>query len=338
MDMADASYGGYALCREMLESPQIVRRFQPDAGARFADAIRGKRALLLTGEGSSRVFPAKQTIYRALCSGNRLPIFSEGATQALEYDLSGAAVFGASNSGKTKEVVRLFTKLRQAQHDAVFAVVAEPDTPVIELSNQGHVLTCGKEAAVAATKSVIEQALFFASVEAALGDVPLLGLDELSDQMQQVLELRIDAGIVQKLARAPTIYFAGRNNGVAEELRLKTNEIARKKADYLEGTYAVHGIEEVMLRDEVVVLVDPFAAEEAKLRECLVDGVGMHAVALAPRQTSFPTVRIPDGGTYRGFVELCAGWNLLVETGLATGIDLDHPARARKVGNEFEGR
>jgi len=34
------------------------------------------------------------------------------------------------------------------------------------------------------------------------------------------------------------------NNGVAEELALKTNEITRKKSAFLEGTFAVHGIEE----------------------------------------------------------------------------------------------
>jgi glucosamine--fructose-6-phosphate aminotransferase (isomerizing) len=34
-------------------------------------------------------------------------------------------------------------------------------------------------------------------------------------------------------------------------------------------------------------------------------------------------------------VYLAAGWNLLVEIGLALQIDLDKPTRARKVGNEL---
>jgi glucosamine--fructose-6-phosphate aminotransferase (isomerizing) len=37
------------------------------------------------------------------------------------------------------------------------------------------------------------------------------------------------------------------------------------------------------------------------------------------------------------FVYLAAGWNVLVEVGIRLGIDLDHPVRARKVGNEFVG-
>jgi len=36
-------------------------------------------------------------------------------------------------------------------------------------------------------------------------------------------------------------------------------------------------------------------------------------------------------------VELAAGWNILVETGIALGINLDKAERARKVGNEFIG-
>ena len=63
---------------------------------------------------------------------------------------------------------------------------------------------------------------------------------------REVLEAELDPALVEKIARAPVIYFAGRNNGVAEELTLKTNEITHKKSDFLEGTYAVHGIEEIM--------------------------------------------------------------------------------------------
>ena len=61
----------------------------------------------------------------------------------------------------------------------------------------------------------------------------------------------------------------------------------------------------------------------------------MPVIAIASRETSFPTIRIPDGGQYKDYVELAAGWNLLVEIGIALGIDLDKPVRARKVGNEY---
>jgi glucosamine--fructose-6-phosphate aminotransferase (isomerizing) len=124
---------------------------------------------------------------------------------------------------------------------------------------------------------------------------------------------------------------------VAEELTLKTNEITRRKADFLEGTYAVHGIEEVMDAGELVVVVEPFESEEEKFRQCLIEGVGLEVCAISTRKTTFPTVLIPEAGDYRSYVEIAAGWNLLVEIGIALGIDLDKPERARKVGNIYQG-
>jgi glucosamine--fructose-6-phosphate aminotransferase (isomerizing) len=60
-------------------------------------------------------------------------------------------------------------------------------------------------------------------------------------------------------------------------------------------------------------------------------------LAVAARPTSFPTIQIPDAGQLAGYVQMAAGWNILVEAGLRLGIDVDKPERARKVGNEFAG-
>ena len=69
----------------------------------------------------------------------------------------------------------------------------------------------------------------------------------------------------------------------------------------------------------------------------LVEGVGLTVVAISPVDTAFTTIRVPDAGEMNPYVFLAAGWNLLVEVGLALEIDLDKPERARKVGNEFVG-
>lgn len=337
MNMTDKKYSSFALCREMLQTGNVFKNFSADAGTDFVQGIKSKKALFLTGEGSSRIFPAKRAIYASMQAGGNPVILTEGATQALEYDLADFAVFGASNSGKTKEVVRLFKKLNEQKHDAVFGLVANSGTPVEALTKKTHVLGCGKEDAVAATKSVVEQALFYDSLLAALAGNSLSGLAEAGALIDTVLTQSIPADIISKITGAGTIYFAGRNNGVAEELTLKTNEITRKKSDFLEGTYAVHGIEEIMNPQDVVIVIDPFPAEEDKFGECLVKGVGMTVIAIATRKTNFPTIVIPDAGRYQNYIELAAGWNLLVETGLAQGIDLDKPVRARKVGNEFVG-
>jgi len=90
-----------------------------------------------------------------------------------------------------------------------------------------------------------------------------------------------------------------------------------------------------MDKNEVLIWIDPFEPEQAKFEECLVKGVGMHVIAVSRVKTIFPTIIIPDGGEYSEYIQLAAGWNILVETGISLGIDLDHPTRARKVGNEY---
>ncbi len=338
MNLKDSRYKDFCLVREMMETPGIIGRFDFGAADQTAEESIAAGKLLLTGEGSSRIFPAKNMISEALRMGAPLQIATDGARQAHEYDLGDFAVFGASNSGKTKEVISLFTQLSQNGHLRRFALTANRDTPLEALSSRCHLLICGKENAVAATKSVVEQALFYRSILRPLEKDPGLlvrNQPAAAEAALATLEAELDAEIVGAIAAAPVVYFAGRNNGVAEELTLKTNEITRKKSDFLEGTYAVHGVEEVMRGGEVVIVIEPFADEIAKFKEVLVDGVGLTVIAVSAGPTPFPTIRIPTVPGYETVLQLLAGWNILVHVGVAIGINLDKAERARKIGNEF---
>lgn len=340
MNLVDPRFKDFALVREMLETPAIIGRMDWERSRPAAEAIRQAGRLFLTGEGSSRIFPAKNLLYEALRRGAPFAAFTDGARQAQEYDLARTVVFGASNSGKTKEVIALFTRLADSDHPWRFGLTANAGSPLEALATRSFLLNCGKEEAVAATKSVVEQALFYRSLLLAWEqDSPLVRHQaQAAEAAREVLEAELDGSIIQAIAEAPVVYFAGRNNGVAEELTLKTNEITHKKSDYLEGTYAVHGIEEVMRPDEVVVVVEPFAAEEEKFQEVLVRGVGMKVFAIAARETTFPTLRIPNVPGFEAVVQLLAGWNVLVHVGVRLGLDLDKAERARKIGNEFVGQ
>ncbi len=338
MNLEQKKYARFALVREMMEVIGLVQEFDPARSAGVAEAIRKAGRLLLTGEGSSRIFPAKNAIHKSLTLGLDLAVVTEGSCQAAGYDLSRFAVFCASNSGKTREVILLAQKLAAEGNPNRFALCAHPGTPLEQVCTRTFVLRCGPEKAVAATKSVVEQALFYNSLLWHLGPGLQAGWQrELASAMQTALTMPIDPAVIAAAVKAPTIYFAGYNDGVAEELTLKTNEITRKKSDYLEGTYAVHGIEEVMDPADVLFVIDPIASEYAKFQEALVKGVGLTVIAISAQETPFPTIRIPEAGALNPYLFLTAGWNLLVETGLALGIDLDKPQRARKVGNEFTG-
>ena len=338
MKLDDDRYARFALVQEMMDTVQVIRKFDPSQTRQVAKSIGSVGRLLLTGEGSSRIFPAKNAIRKAMAWGLDLNIMTDGSRQSAQYDLSKFAVFCASNSGRTKEVVLLSRRLKKEGHRHSYGLNANKNTLLEEACNQTFVLQCGEEKAVAATKSVVEQALFYESILWHLGSKDMSPVcSKLADAVQVALTLPIDGKIIQAAAKAPTIYFAGFNDGVAEELTLKTNEITRKKSDFLEGTYAVHGIEEVMEKEDVVFVMDPIEEEMEKFDEVLVKGVGLKVIAIANGETPFTTIRVPDAGEMNPYIFLSVGWNLLVEIGLALGIDLDKPERARKVGNEFIG-
>jgi len=336
MNLIETRYSNYALIREMMDTIGVVKNFNPYQTKEVAGQIKSVGRLLLTGEGSSRIFPAKNLIRKNLELGSDITIVTDGSRQCAKYDLSRYAVFCASNSGRTKEVVLLAKRLAEINNNNRFALSANSGTLLEEACTKTFVLTCGWENAVAATKSVVEQALFYESLlwnmNGYKADDYLKGL---ANKIEEALTIPIDPAIVDIAIKAPTIYFAGYNDGVAEELTLKTNEITRKKSDYLEGTYAVHGIEEVMDPNDIVFVIDPIEEEMEKFQEVLVKGVGLKVAAISTKETPFNTILVPDAGAMNPYVYLCAGWNLLIEIGLALGINLDKPERARKVGNEF---
>ena len=245
---------------------------------------------------------------------------------------------GPATAARRRKLISLFTQLGKQGHAQRFGLTANSPSTLETVSDRCYTLRCGKEDAVAATKSVVEQALFYRSLLVAVGESVAHGRPISSKPVARrgrCWRPELDAALVEKIAKAPVIYFAGRNNGVAEELTLKTNEITHKKSDFLEGTYAVHGIEEIMRPDEVVVVIDPFPAEIEKFETTLVDGVGMKVIAVAAEETMFPTIRIPRVEGYQTVSQLLAGWNILVQVGVALGINLDKAERARKIGNEF---
>jgi glucosamine--fructose-6-phosphate aminotransferase (isomerizing) len=336
MNLNENKYTEFALIKEMLETGEILKNVRIDEIKKLAASLKNQKNFL-TGEGSSRIFPAKKIIADAMRNQWKGSFTTEAATQALEYNLDTYNVFVASNSGKTKEGVRLIKSLREQKHNSICGVIANENTPIQNESDINYLLVCGEEKAVAATKSVVEQAIFYDILFRSMNDAPLPDLSKLGDLITKVLETTISKDITSELSKSPVVYWAGRNDGVAEELALKTNEITRKKSDFLEGTYAVHGIEEVMNPNECVIWVAPFKSEEEKFADVLSKGVGNKVFAIHHEQTSFDTILIPEYGEFTPYLQLACGWNVMVEIGIETSIQIDKPTRARKVGNEFIG-
>ncbi len=331
-------YIQFSLVREMLETPNIIRNFNVSDVQELVDSINQSKRLLLTGEGSSRIFPAHNARYSSLRGGLDVNLVSEGARQAGEYDLSNFTILASSSSGSTSELIWLFNRFKSVDKRNVFGVTANPDALLNEYANKSFLLNTGKEEAISSTKIVAAEALFYQEVLALVQGRSLANkFSRMADALEEALELEIDNSIIEKIAQAKTLYFAGKNDGVAQELALKANEIARKKSNYLEGTYLLHGVEEVMSDKDIIILVNPYASEFKKIKEILVDRIGIEVIVLSDEETMFPTVVARDVGELQSYVYLALGWNILTEVGLSLGIDIDSPERGRRVRNEFVG-
>jgi glutamine---fructose-6-phosphate transaminase (isomerizing) len=329
-------YKGYHLVNEMYETADYIAELDFGSVKGFIDeSVRGNMPMMLTGEGSSRIFPARNAVHRRLSLGTGPLVLTESSTDLAGKNLDDFIVIGASNSGKTKELVNLFCELNNSGHKQLYGLSCNPDSLLEKYCTRTLIIDVGVEKAVAATKSVIAQALFYDMLLLS----PHLNLENdinsLSVFFEQTLNVQIEGNITDAVCRADMIYFTGNNNGVAEELALKTNEIIRKKSSFLPGTYLLHGVEEVITSNDVIIMVDTYPDEFAKISSIYSDSIGAKVIAFSSDPTPFNTVRIPSGhGFHEPYIKLAAGWNLLVEAGITLGIDLDKPARARKIGNE----
>jgi glutamine---fructose-6-phosphate transaminase (isomerizing) len=329
----EAKKSDHHLIQEMFDVIGIIEQLLVGNLDSILGSLDETNSLFLGGEGSSRIFPAKNAIHEAKRLGLDLRIQTEGSLQALEYYLDASTVIGISNSGRTSEVIELFSGI-QGKHK--YALTANRNSMLGDMSSTEFVLNCGQEQAVAATKSVMEQALF---VRAIINQYHNQGdwtssLQSMADALKNIFTSEINQGIVDVLVNAEKVYFVGKNDGVAEEASLKTIEILRKEAAWLEGTILLHGIEEVMKSNQVLVWIEPFEKEESKVYSFLFKAIGIDVIAISHRDTMFPTLKIPNlESNLQGYLELAMSWKLLVEAGLKANIDLDKPARARKVGN-----
>lgn len=170
MNNSESKYASYALVQEMLQTVDVARGFDVGQTTAVAQRIKSAGRLMMTGEGSSRLFPAKNTIRKGLAWGVDVRLATDGSRQSSSYDLSRFAVFMASNSGKTKEVILLARQLAEQGNPLRFGLTANHNTLLADACTESWVLRCGKEDACAATKSVFEQAMFYQSIDH--GDEP----------------------------------------------------------------------------------------------------------------------------------------------------------------------
>jgi len=248
--------------KEMIESIDIIKNFNLDLTKKIAKEIGNKR-VIFTGMGSSVLFPANNAKNRAfeLNIKNRVEVYFASDLLSVN-DFSDTYVILLSNSGMTKETILLQEHLKKKKKRKYIAVTAVQGSILAKRCKEKIIMQCGFERGVAATKSVIEQGLILDSLILNLAKNQGKKIDsgkiekslvESSKSMLYNINVNAKKNIIDALANSSAIYFVGRTNGVAQEITLKAHEITRKSAFFFPDTHIVHGIEESIEADPIVI-------------------------------------------------------------------------------------
>ena len=143
MNLKESKYAQFYLVQEMMDTVETVRKFNPADAAFVSDSAARTGHIMFSGEGSSRIFPAKNAIRKALTLGIDTVTHTEGSHQASGYKLDKYTVICDSNSGRTKETLLLANQLKAAGHKDFFGITANTGTPLEEVCVKTHVLKCG---------------------------------------------------------------------------------------------------------------------------------------------------------------------------------------------------
>ncbi len=236
--------------KEMASAVDEFSQFNPEKSAKVADRIlqgSSNMPIFIFGKGSSMLFPGTHAKRRAyeLTHERRVEIINPENFN-VNCLPKNAFVFLCSNSGKTGEILELAEQLSNKKFQ-YYGITAQPDSELARICQDNvYLLHQPFEKGVAATKSVIEQALFYDALFHFLDKKYFpLGIDgeltkEIAGNMKKNLEAQLSY-VSNYVADSDTFYWVDKERGVAEELALKTNEIAGKRSVYKPGTEILHG-------------------------------------------------------------------------------------------------
>lgn len=277
----------------------------------LVEALRSGPSVLLVAEGSSRLMPGGLAQVLARRHGLHGRLAACGGREAQQLNLARVRLLLASNSGRSREPLAAARAVSQP-----LALVGVPGGPMTSLGGPTRVLMPRPEASIAATASVYAQVLTVAeAVCVAAGDTAPIA--------------RLRAGVAEALAAFPQpvlgvvrIFWCGGEDGLADELALKTAETTGQAGFACPGTMALHGVEELWTDSDLVIDLG-LSAEDAT-------DLGTRVSATPARLIRLPAL---TEDAWAPLDRLVAGWMLLAAQAALLGRDPAVPRRARKVGN-----
>jgi len=302
--------------------------------------------IFVTGEGSSAAIPGEIAKHMAESFGPKnFTVEAERCGELLNGReiLSKDAFIIMSNSGETDTAVRLAEKAK-AIGARVIVITQNENSPLAKICEKDDVvvLECGKEEAIGATKSVVEQTMIIENIMGKLAGKKRhaeIDYETLATEFVSNLGAPIDPNIIQNISRARELVVVGAR-GEQMETALKIAETIGIKVRIIERADILHGHEETLTAGDVVLVLNPYPSKVAKIEEKIASRVPVYYIGSADLGNRFADRTIKVGRVnddIQPLVDLAAIQNLLVRLAIYRGSNCE-PNYARKVGDEVAAK
>lgn len=331
------------MAAEIAEGPHVLRRLLDDRPV-VHDAVRrllprplAGVALVARGSSDNALTFGRYALEIATGRPATFVAPSVHDLYGVSIDFAGHLAVGASQSGRTPEVVDALIRLRAAGA-ATVALTAEPTSPIVAAADLAVDLRTGTERAVPATKTFVAEVAVTAILAEAIGPVPWTPGDwsTVPDAVAAAVD---DDGpawrVVERLSGVSRLACVGRGFtlALAREAALKVQETAllaataHSAASFRHGPIAAAGPEM-----PVLLWISPSPA-----------GADAEALARTLRQRGVPVVTVGPGagadlpipgGLPDALAVLPAAvrlQQLALALALSRGLDPDTPAHLSKV-------
>lgn len=345
------------LKQEILSQPAVVARLvetQQAAARQIAAALAGQfDQVLIAARGTSDNAARYATYLLGAC--NRLPVALAVPSLYTLYQspprLKRTLVIGISQSGQSPDIVQVVEDAAQ-QGQPTLAITNDPQSPLARAAAHLLDLNCGKEQAVAATKTYIGSLAAVALLSAALAndDAMFDQLSHVADAMHQTIAGSWAAaeGLadLSQLSQA-VVVGRGYNYATAFEIALKIKELSGviaepySPADFRHGPIAMIRAWPVgkIGRGFPVILVAPGGAALPDLLELsgALAQAGAYVVAITDQPEPFAGAQavfhLPAGVPewLSPLLAVLPGQVIARQLALARGLDPNSPNGLTKV-------
>lgn len=303
--------------KEIEEIPKILEKRRKVSLKRFSLIL--KEPILLIGMQSS----VNLSCYEAERIGDKfgLNIKVRYASEVSKIKNINTLI-ALSNSGETRETVKIFKNIRSK---IKIAINRNKNSSLAKYSTHFIQMICSEEKAIAATKSVVEQAYILQQLLFEKEKKYVLITNREIKEIKRNIKLDFDKKIINKFVKAGRIIVIGQRS-LSNEVQNKIEEITRTPAEYEIGTQILHGPIASLAPNDIILVVD---------QDMIVGYNSLLRKKVRCSIISLNNLKIKGSGQYKEIIKFSGLLNFICHIGKAKGVDLDNPESLSKIAINF---